>query len=476
MKVLACANRDRRVLPALLVCAGVVVANAASAEETPAPPDEGGGRGPPPGESGGREPPARDDPGRRDPQEASPNVGLFRLPAHRGGADALAGPEGFGFLSKDNDFGFLIHWILQADVRGELGALGNEASRDTFLVHFAGLALTARFYERIRSELLVNFAGAAPSLSEAWVDAEIAPWLHLKAGAFHDPISLERSTTGIFFPLIDADMASALLPSADTGAQIWGRVGEGVFEYNLAVVDGAVAGTTSPPVDVDADKDVVGRVFAQPLLPTQVPGLRYLGLGIGGADGTHHGTLAAPELPKLSTWGGIGYFGYASSGTAKGTALASGSSARLVPQASWHEGPVSAYGEYVHGFDDVAGSRASYDALGVVATVVPTGEDATPLHYVIPAHNFAPALGHWGALELAATIGGVDVDPGGAVASVSHAAGSRRTRTVGGGINWYPNLGVRVMVDAQRTSFETLPTAAPIPDETLVVGRFQVVL
>jgi hypothetical protein len=43
-----------------------------------------------------------------DPQEISPNVGLFRLPAHRGAADALASPEGFGFLSKDNKFGLLI--------------------------------------------------------------------------------------------------------------------------------------------------------------------------------------------------------------------------------------------------------------------------------------------------------------------------------------------------------------------------------
>jgi hypothetical protein len=420
--------------------------------------------------------PPRAESGPRDPQEASPNVGLFRLPAHRGGADVLAGPEGFGFLSKDNDFGMMIHWILQADVRGEFGTLAGEAERDTFLVRFAGLALTARFYQRIRSELLVNFAGATPSLSEAWVDAELAPWLHLKAGAFHYPISLERSTTGIFFPLVDADMASALLPSADTGAQVWGRAEDGLLEYNLAVVNGAVAGVSSAPVDVDSDKDVVGRVFLQPLLPTRVPGLRYLGLGVGAADGTHRGSVADPQLPKLSTWDGIAYYGYANSGAASGTALATGASARFVPQASWHEGPVSAYAEYLRGFDDVSGSRVWYDALGVVATVVPTGEDAVPLHYVIPAHDFAPTLGHWGALELVATVGGVAVSPGGALAAVSDAAGSRLTRSVGGAVNWYPNLGVRVMVDAQHTTFEALPGTTPIADETLIVGRFQVVL
>jgi phosphate-selective porin OprO/OprP len=403
-------------------------------------------------------------------------VGIFRLPAHRGAADVLAGPEGFGFLSKDNDFGMMLHWILQADVRGELAPLVHGAPRDTFLVRFAGLALSARFYERIRSELLVNFAGAAPSLSEAWVDAMATPWLHVKAGEFHYPISLERSTTGIFFPLVDADMASALLPSGDVGAQIWGRVENGLVEYNLALVNGAVAGGAPGPVDVDADKDFVGRVFVQPFLTTGVLPIAFFGVGFGMSDGVHAGSVASPQLPKLATWGGIAYLGYKNDGTAAGTALATGHATRFVPQASWHSGPVSAYGEYVRGFDDVAGSRVDYDGLGVVATVVPTGEDSVPLHYVVPRYDFAPAAGHWGALELTATIGGVRVSPGGAAASVSSAAGSRLTRAVGGGINWYPNLGVRVMVDAEHTTFEPLPGTSPIPGETLVVGRFQVVL
>jgi hypothetical protein len=456
-------------LAAAMFCACVAAAARASADEPPPPQAAPPSLQPVSSPSQATPPP-------QDPQEASPNVGLFRLPAHRGGADVLAGPEGFGFLSKDNDFGMMIHWILQADVRGELGTLANEADRDTFLVRFAGLALTARFYERIRSELLVNFAGATPSLSEAWVDAEVLPGLHLKAGIFHYPISLERSTTGIFFPLVDADMASALLPSADTGAQIWGRVADGLVEYNVALVNGAVAGAASPPVDVDANKDFVGRVFVQPLLPTHLPGLRYLGLGVGASDGVHAGSLATPQLPKLSTWGGITYFSYSNSGTASGTALATGAAARFVPQASWHEGPVGAYAEYVRGFDDVSGARVWYDAFGAVATVVPTGEDAVPLHYVIPAHNFAPAIGRWGALELVGTVGGVQVSPGGAVATVSSAAASRLTRSVGGGVNWYPNLGVRVMVDAQHTTFEALPGTTSIAAETLIVGRFQVVL
>ncbi len=48
--------------------------------------------------------------------------------------------------------------------------------------------------------------------------------------------------------------------------------------------------------------------------------------------------------------------------------------------------------------------------------------------------------------------------------------------TVAAGLNWYPNLGVRVMLDGEHTSFVPVAGFASLPDETLVVGRFQVVL
>jgi hypothetical protein len=65
--------------------------------------------------------------GPRDPQEASPNVGLFRLPATRGEAHAFAGLEGFGFLSKDNNFGMMIY--LTAILRNWTGRGGRHLQR-----------------------------------------------------------------------------------------------------------------------------------------------------------------------------------------------------------------------------------------------------------------------------------------------------------------------------------------------------------
>lgn len=412
----------------------------------------------------------------KDPQEINPNVGLFRLPAHRGSADALAGPEGFGFLSKDNDFGMMLHPVLEADARYQLGTLQNDADRSRFLVAFAGLALTARFYERIRSELLVSFSASTLFLAQAWLDVDIAPWLHVKLGQFPFPISFERTSSSIFFPLASADLASALLPSADTGAQLWGSVADSTLSYNLALVSGAVAGASGP--QVDPDKHVVGRVVVSPFANGRGPdGLAGLAVGIGASGGTHKGTAANPELPQLATWTGRAYFAYRS-GTAPGaTVTSSGETYRVVPQASWHAGPISAYTELARTQDHAGGSLVVSTAWATVVTAVLTGEHALPLHYVIPARNFNARTGSLGAFELAAGVGVLDVrDDGQLVARLAPTAAMRAARTYAVGLNWYPNLGVRVMLDAERTTFVPVATVPSFPDETLIVGRFQVVL
>jgi phosphate-selective porin len=414
-------------------------------------------------------------PAPRDPQESNPNVGLFRLPAHRGSADALAGPEGFGFLSKDNDFGMMLHPVLQADARYQLGTLHSDADRSKFVVAFAGLALTARFYEWIRSELLVSFSGST-LLAQAWLDVDVAPWLHVKLGQFPLPISFERSTSSLFFPFVAPDLVSALLPSVDTGAELWGTVGDSVLDYNLALVSGAVAGTSGP--QVDPDKHVVGRVTVSPFACGRGHGaLEGLVLGVGASAGTHAGATANPELPQLVSWAGRTYFAYRT-GTAPGsTALATGETYRFVPQASWHAGPMSAYAELARTQDHAGGTLVVSTAWAAVVTVVLTGERALPLHYVIPAHNFDTWTGHVGAFELVAGGGALGVrDDGQLAARLAPATAMRGARTYAIGINWYPNLGVRVMLDAERTTFFPVSTVPSFPDETVIVGRFQVVL
>jgi len=406
-------------------------------------------------------------PSRADPvasQEPDANVGLFRLPAHHGEADALAGREGFGVLSKDNAYGLMLHWVLQADGRDDLC---NRADPSTFLVCFAGVALAVRLDRRIRSELLVSFSESKLVLAEAWLDGDITEWLHLKAGKFHDPISLERATTSIFFPLVDADLVSALLPSVDTGVQGWGHAGARV-EYNLALVNGAVAGSVGDS-DADASKDVVARVLVD-------PGAN-LSIGLAASTGRHIGTVATPLLPRLATWAGRTYFAYRTGPTAGTTVVATGEDYRVVPQASWHAGPVSAYVEAVRTRDNVAGASVVSYAWSAVAAAVLTGEPAIPLHYVVPAHDLDVNAGHSGAFEPVAGAGSLDVrDAGQLAARVDPNAAMRGARMFAIGLNWYPDLNLRAMLDVEHTSFIAIAGFPQAPTETLVVGRFQIVL
>jgi hypothetical protein len=267
----------------------------------------------------------------------------------------------------------------------------------------------------------------------------------------------------------DGDMPSSLLPGNDTGVEVWGRV-DGVLEYSVALVNGATAGSVAYG-DVDSNKDVVGRVVTSPVEARGPDVLRGLSFGVGGGGGAHHGTSTNPELPILATWGGVKYFAYRSD------LLSTGDAYRFVPQASWHAGPVSAYAEYARTLDHVAGAAVVSSAWGVVATLVLTGEHATPLHYVVPAHNLGVRRGYLGAFELVAGGGALDVRDDGQLATrVDPGAATRGARTASGGINWYPNLGVRVMIDAEHTWFASMAASPTLPAETLLVGRFQVVL
>jgi phosphate-selective porin len=402
------------------------------------------------------------------PQENDPNVGLFRLPARRG-ANALAGPEGFGFFSTDNRFGLMFHPLLQADADGELGRLLPGEDWSTFLARYAGLALTARIYDRFRYEMLVGFSESQLLLAQAWLDFEVTPWLHLRAGKFAFPISLERVTAPFFLPLVSVDLASSLLPSVDTGAAVWGRIGD-VFLYSLAVVNGATASVVGD-IDPDSSKDVVGRVALTPFAIRGPELLRSLTVGVGGSGGSHRGTATSPQVLSLSTWGGVRYFGYQSGVVSTGDTL------RLVPQASWHSGPVSVYGELARTYDHVAGAGVTSSAWGAVATAVLTGERAAPLHAVVPARNLDLSRGHLGALELVAGGGALDVlDQGQLAARVDPKAAMRGGRMMAWGINWYPNASLRITVDLEHTWFVPLASLPALSYETLLVGRLQVVL
>src|SRR5215470_14102586 len=306
---------------------------------------------------------------------------------------AVAGPDGFGISSADGASRIITHWLLQSDFRDFVGRQAPAPDRETFILRFAGVRLDAMLERNFRAMLFANFAQNQVVLLEGWIEARLAPWVHLRAGKFPYPISEERLTPAIALPFVSASVSAMLLPARDTGVQLLGSFADGVIDWNLALTNGAVAGGAGDIVG-DSGKDVVGRVFTRPFRNLGVEPLRQLGLGIGGSTGQHNGTPSNPRLLSLQTYGGQTFFSYSQ------TAAASGTVQRVVPHLVWAFGPVSAYADAVWAREQISGLEVPSRAWSAIATCVLTGEPAVPLGFVVPQKPLDLSSGHLGVVEL----------------------------------------------------------------------------
>jgi hypothetical protein len=387
---------------------------------------------------------------------------------------ALAGPKGFGFASQDGSFNLLIHWLLQSDYRSFI-TQSPTPDRSTFIVHFAGLRIDASLYRRLNSQIFMNFAESRVTLLDAFIEAQLASWLRVRVGKFPFPITEERLTPAINLPFVSTGVASLLLPSRDTGVQVLGTVGDGIISYNLAVTNGAVAGTLSDG-DVDSQKDLVARVFSRPFLTTGSGPLQQLGIGVGASTGVHRGTVDIPQTPVLLTYGGQPFFSFRRDRTSGDVAIASGRVSRIAPHATWSWGPIAAYADAVWTRERVNDTDVNMNAWSVIPTVVLTGEKASPLSFIVPAHPFDLSKGALGTIELVGGFGNVSVGSSAFPAVANPATAMQAFRAYGLGLNWFPVRGMAVLISYGHQIFAAAAGAAPRPNEDTLIARFQVVL
>ena len=139
---------------------------------------------------------------------------------------------------------------------------------------------------------------------------------------------------------------------------------------------------------------------------------------------------------------------------------AGGTGWRVSPQAYYYYGPFGLLAEYVVSDQQVASKTKSADlqnrAWEVSGSWLLTGEDASYTG-VTPRHSFDPRTGGWGAWQLVARIGELDVDDkafiGGAFADPKKNANSAATWSVG--LNWYLNKNIRANLSYSRTTFSS---------------------
>jgi phosphate-selective porin OprO/OprP len=303
----------------------------------------------------------------------------------------------FVIASADDRNRLEFHGYLDGDGRW---FLTDKAGVNTFLIRRARPSLDARVFKYLELTLQPDFAGSKFQILDAYGNLRFLGEVQLRAGKMKPPVGLERlqSSRDTFFP--ETSLPSQLVPNRDVGAQLHGNVANGTFEWALGVFNGTPNGQVGDQDNNDS-KDVEGRLFFQPFIPSNIPALRGLGLGVAGTVGNEQGAAVAYQTVAQTT-----FFTYSS------TATALGKRTLVTPQAYYYAGPFGAMFEFVRVDEhwvNPLGARGTVGTTAWQATIgAALGGDET-FRGVQVKHAVDPANGDWGAFELGARYGALRV-------------------------------------------------------------------
>jgi len=297
-------------------------------------------------------------------------------------------------------------------------------------------------------------------------------------GKFKEPVGLERLQSWNNLLFIERGLPTYLVPNRDTGIQLQGDVSDGVVQYAVGVFNGTSDGGSSD-FDVDSDKDVAARVFTHPFKRSGVDAFKGLGLGVSGTYGRQEGALrnyTTLGQQQFFTW-------YTGAGTSEATrnVTADGPLWRVSPQGYYYWGPFGLLGEYVvssHEISRAAGgppTRATIrnTAWQVAASWFLTGEENS-YGRVQPKRNFDPANGGWGAFEIAARVGELDIDDDVFPLYANPAQSASGVCSWGVALNWRLNRNIKLSLDYEHTDIEgAAGNQSPFEENHIIFTRAQ---
>lgn len=370
------------------------------------------------------------------------------------------GGSGISVTSADKAFSLKLKGLAQVDSRNYVnsGNGGVATTDDTFLLRRARLGLEGTFYQDFDFQFITEFGGTgATSVLDANINYRYSPELQLKVGKFKQPIGLEQLQSDPVRFFSENALPTNLVPNRDLGVQLHGEIKGGLVQYQFGVFNGLGDGRNSTNADIEDDKDLVARLFFHPFQLGGPEFLQGLGLGISAGYGNRQnaGGLTAGYL----TDGQRTFFTYAAAAVPNGDAF------RWSPQAYYYYGPFGFLAEYVDSSQRVTLPGVRTDVLdnnawSITGSYVLTGENAT-FKGVTPAKDFSIANGGWGAVQLVARFGQLDVDNDAfALGYASPNNSASQAVAWGVGVNWYLNRNVRASLSYSRTSFDIHPTAA----------------
>ncbi len=389
------------------------------------------------------------------------------------------GASGFNFSSGDSNFVAQLHAVVQFDSRSFFND-GGVNGNDGFLLRRARPIFSGTVFHDFDYNFTPDFGGSTVQIQDAYVNYRFRPEFQVQAGKFKSPIGLEHLVADKDTLFNERSLATALVPNRDLGLDLHGDLFGGVASYAVGVFNGAPDySSTTTNLSFQDSKAFVGRVFFQPWRNTDVNVLRGLGFGLAGSyEANHPNTNSATGLtPGYVTDGQQKFFTYSSG------VNASGAQWRISPQAYYYYGPFGLLAEYVLSDQSVKKAASHADlqnqAWEISGSWLLTGEDAG-YNGVTPLHPFDPRSNEWGAWQLVARYGELNVDrhafAGAVFADPAKSASGAQAWSVG--LNWYLNKNLRANLSYARTTFSgftgsTTAGLVPAQAENVLFSRLQ---
>ncbi|HEY9172841.1 MAG TPA: porin [Verrucomicrobiae bacterium] len=397
------------------------------------------------------------------------------------------GANGFAVSSADSNYTFRVRGYVQADARFYPSDRVDTTATDTFLIRRARPIFEGTAAGKLDYRVMLDF-GAQSSLSsannallqDAYATLRLWPGLQIQGGKFKEPVGLERLQSGANLLFIERAYPTQLVPNRDVGFQLQGDLFADTLRYEIGAFNGVADGGSGDFETADNDKDVAGRLFAQPFKNAHLDALRGLGFGVAGTTGNQEGALR----PFVSS-GLQRFFTYrTSTATTQPNVLAAGGHWRVVPQAYYYWGPFGLLAEYAVSSSEVRQSgggtgagqqqRLTHTAWQVAASYFVTGEQNS-FRAVAPkrAATFSEGSG-WGALELAARVGQLNVDKDAFPVYSDPAKSASGAFSYALGANWHLNRNLKLSLNWEHTTFDA-PSGNPYHDnhEDVILTRAQ---
>ena len=400
-----------------------------------------------------------------------------------------AGDKGFSLKNAKGDYELKFTALGQVDGRYFVDDDG--AFRDGFVTRRLRPTVQGSLSKLVSFRFTPEFAGATGvgegsttlGIVDAYFDLKFHKSASVRAGKQKGLLGLERLQSGGAISLIERGYATELVPNRDLGVSLYGEFADSTINYAIGVFNGTADGRDVVQAD-DGLRELEGRVFFEPF-KNDYGFFKGLGIGIAGSTGAKDGA-GNNFVSRYRTPGQNQFFTYNEAGV-----VASGKHTRYAPQATFYRNSLGLLAEYVVSEQDLsrAGTERSVknDGYNVVASYVLTGEDAS-YRGVKPASPYSIDAAGWGAVELVARVGGLNVGDEAFAGTTTGATANRlanptsqaaKAESYGAGINWYLTQNAKLTADYNLTSFEGGgggTAAAPIDrrDEKAVFTRLTI--